>query len=186
MKLNRKFRRARDVSKFAEITQYDEAVKSQLIDLAISGVTKQNLLDEFDKFAWKLSDYGYWFILGVLWTTVLGQGEVQWWRLAFMKNRNRREDCLMKPSEKTIFDRMRNGSPTMCFRAHFPGEHDWLSYVMDLTAAKRMARHNKCGVIGMYEIPDDKVVAFFDRRGFKEIIVPELGEWHQPVEFMEI
>jgi hypothetical protein len=184
--VNRKFRRARNVSKLYETSSYDEAVRAHLINQACMGAHKTHLQEQFEKFAWQLTDFGYWHILGALWNACLGQGEVQLWRNLFLSKRPNRAECLMKPDELQIYKRLQSGTPVMGFRAHRKGEEQWLSYVLELGTAKKMARHNGCQVITMFEIPDDKVLAVFDRRGYREILVPELGNFHDPVEFTEI
>lgn len=121
------------------------------------------------KHAHELSDYWYWYCVGVCWVCYSGFVELGTWRRLFTADRPNRRTSLMKPSELTMLDRL--PSEIVAFRAHRPGETDWIAYTMDPGTAARFARKRGIGQIAVYSIAKEAVVALFARRAEAELIV---------------
>ena len=117
-----------------------------------------------------LTDYAYWFFLSTLWVSYTGHSDLELWKRLFSAMRQGRERCLMKPSEYKEFRSSLRPMVT-AYRAHRPGETDWIAYTRSVEIAQRFARERGSPEISVYEIPRRYVLALFLRRGEHEIIV---------------
>lgn len=124
---------------------------------------------EFSIHRHKLSDYAYWFVLSTLWVDYTGWSSLKLWRNLFESTRPHREECLMKPSELLLFRSLPD--PVIAYRAHRPGETDWLSYTMSEAVAERFARERRIKSATKYSVPRQSIIALFARREEWEILV---------------
>jgi hypothetical protein len=124
---------------------------------------------EFAKKCDRLSDYGYWFLLGTLWVNYAGYSDLNLWRRLFSSKRPNRETSLMKPSELGPFRCL--PQDVMVYRAHRPDETDWLSYTLSPVVAAKMAAHRPGSEIRVHWIAREKIIALFLRRAEAEVIV---------------
>lgn len=116
----------------------------------------------------RLSNYGYWFLLGTLWVRYTGFSDLETWRRLFRSERPRRASSLMKPSELRELQNL--ADPLTLYRAHRLGENDWIAYTLDLSVAQRLARSRQ-GPICAYRVAKADVIALFLRRGEQEVLV---------------
>ena len=121
-----------------------------------------------------LSDYGYWYLLSTLWVSYTGWSDLEKWKALFSSSRGRRQTSIMKPSEQAMFNALRD--VVTVFRAHRPGEQDWIAYTMSMEKAKDFAWKRRSEVIGRYEVSKSDILAVFLRRGEWEVIVLDKGK----------
>lgn len=123
----------------------------------------------FDRHAWKLSNYGYWFTLSTLWVSYTGWSELETWKKCFSADRPGRETSIMKPSELAAFRALPD--PITAYRAHRPGETDWIAYTTDPKKAAFFAKKRGVEKVSVYRIPKSSALCYFLRRGENEILV---------------
>ncbi len=128
----------------------------------------------FSEIHWKLSDYGYWFLLGTLWVSYTGWSDLQRWKWLFQSARPKRETSLMKPSEYRLWQSLPDQLTVM--RVHRPGEIDWISYTLDIKAAKRFAAARNAKAIDVYEVQRSRALCLFTRRCEAEVLVLDRRE----------
>ena len=122
----------------------------------------------FQAYSSQLTDYAYWFYLGTLWVSYNGWSDLDDWRQAFLSGRRHRKTSLMKPSEVVAFDQL--PKHIHAYRAHRPGETDWMSYTLDIDTAKRFAQERGVSEIAEYRLNKRDVLALFLRRGEYELL----------------
>lgn len=123
----------------------------------------------FARHAWKLTDYAYWFTLGTLWVSYTGWSELETWKRLFSSNRLKRETSIMKPSELTVLRQLPD--PVTIYRAHRPGETDWIAYTIHPMKAAQFAHRRGVGVVREYQVAKADVLCLFLRRGEMEVLV---------------
>lgn len=116
----------------------------------------------------KLTDYGYWFILSTLWVSYTGFSDINLWKRLFGSDRGKRKQCIMKPSEVKAFDQL--PYKIRVYRAHRPDEDDWIAYTTDPSVTARFAKERGVDKVSEYIVKKKDVLAYFLRRGEKEII----------------
>jgi len=57
----------------------------------------------FARYAYRLSDYGYWFLLSTLWVSYTGWSDLELWKQLFSSSGGSRTTSIMKPSELNVF-----------------------------------------------------------------------------------
>lgn len=115
-----------------------------------------------------LSDYGYWFALGTLWVSYTGWSDLGLWKRLLASPRPKRETSLMKPSELTVFREFPECFPV--YRAHRPGETDWISYTIHPKTAAKFALRRGVSEIQEYEMSKKDALCLFLRRGEFEVL----------------
>jgi hypothetical protein len=125
----------------------------------------------FTQLSMKMSDYLYWFLLGTLWVSYSGWSDLDLWKQLFRCGRRKRRTSLMKPSEMDIW--MKLPDKIVAYRAHRPGETDWISYTLSREVAGRFARERKTEVTE-YTLSKEDCLAVFLRRDEEEIIMLDL------------
>lgn len=125
----------------------------------------------FSRVCDKLTDYSYWFMLGLLWVSYSGKSDLSLWKQLFRSDRPRRSTSLMKPSEFEVFKALPD--KITVYRAHRPHETDWISYTLSPPEAARFARERGVSEIVEYRIRKKHALALFLRRGEQEIIMLE-------------
>lgn len=123
----------------------------------------------FARYAYRLTDYGYWFLLSTLWVSYCGWTELEEWKRLFSSTRSNRETSIMKPSELDVLRTL--GEPLTAFRAHRSDEQDWISYSLFPQEAAKFARRRGVDAVSEYQIAKADVLALFLRRGEFEVIV---------------
>ncbi|HDR8409154.1 TPA: hypothetical protein QC295_002358 [Bacillus cereus] len=116
-----------------------------------------------------LTDYGYWFFLSTLWVSYSGHSDLNLWKKLFSSKRPKRKKSIMKPSELKDFDYLPYF--VTVYRAHRVDESDWIAYTLDQEIAERFAREREVTKITEYKVKKSDILAYFSRRGEKEIIV---------------
>lgn len=116
----------------------------------------------------QLTDYGYWFLLSTLWVSYTGWSELELWKRLFKARRQGRMECLMKPKEMEFYRLL--PQQVLCYRAHRPGERDWISYTLDLDIARRFAKEREVATLSAYQILRRDLLALFLRRGEYEVL----------------
>jgi hypothetical protein len=116
-----------------------------------------------------LSNYAYWFYLSTLWVQKSSATDLSEWKRLFSSDRPDRQRCIMKPSELEVFHAL----PDMvtAYRAHRPGETDWIAYTINLDTAIRFAFRRGVKSIAEYEIAKDELLAYFSRRDEYEVLL---------------
>lgn len=132
-----------------------------------------------------LSNYAYWFILSVMWVKDAEAAELECWKRLFRSDRPDRIRCIMKPSEIEALKQL----PDLitAYRAHRPGETDWISYTTDIDVARKFAGRHKTDGIVEYQIRKHDVFAFFTRRQESEILLMDKGKatWVQQIMILD-
>lgn len=178
--MNRKQRRKRqtyykkqNISTHCDFTDFDSAVAEEIVALEKLGkLTEMQLL--FDRVAWKLSDYMYCFALSTLWVRHTGNTDLDIWIKHFSSDRAQNKKLLMKPRELDVFALM--PAEIKAYRAHRPGETRWIAYTISYDKAMSFAWYRKAEVISEVRVSKKDVVAFFNRRGEHEIIIPDMNK----------
>lgn len=124
---------------------------------------------EFCRCRNQLSDYVYWYTLGTLWVSYTGFSNLDLWKRLFAANRPDRDISLMKPGEYRVFCTLPD--EFTIYRAHRPGESDWIAYTVDPQIAGRFARERGVSQVHVYTVQRRDVLALFLRRGEREILV---------------
>ena len=115
-----------------------------------------------------LTDYGYWFLLGLCWVQYTGWSSLDLWKELFSSGRPHRESCLMKPTERRYFNVL--PKTVHCYRVHRPGEQDWISYTLDQDTAQKIAAMRGATQIHEYRIPRKRLLCLFLRRHEYEVL----------------
>lgn len=117
-----------------------------------------------------LDDYWYWFVLSTLWVSYSGWSDLQLWKRLFRGSRPKRATSIMKPSEWAAYRAL--PARITAYRAHRPGETDWISYTIDRELAERWVKQ-RGGHLATYELRKVDCLALFLRRGESEILMLE-------------
>lgn len=155
----------RDVWKGFTWNLYDAKVGKEIIKREAT----PEAVTYFAEVCEKLSNYGYWFYLSTLWVSYAGHSDLDLWKELFSSSRGQRLQCIMKPSELQSFERLPYF--VTAYRAHRPGETDWIAYTLDPVVAARFARERGVGQVSEYKIKKRDIVGLFLRRGESEILV---------------
>lgn len=117
----------------------------------------------------RLGDYLYWFYLSTLWVSYTGHSDLELWKELFASGRRKRKHSIMKPSEVKRFDML--PYDVTVYRAHRPGETDWIAYTLSESVVKRFAAERGVTHYRKYQVHKKHILALFTRRGEEEIIV---------------
>lgn len=128
-----------------------------------------NAIKVFAEHEHKLDDYTYWFLLSTCWVSYTGWSDLEQWKELFGSKRQKRKDCIMKPSEVKRYNYLPN--KITIYRAHRPNETDWIAYTINIDIAKRFAKERGTNKIHQYTVNRKDVLALFLRRGEDEVIV---------------
>jgi hypothetical protein len=131
-----------------------------------------------------LKDYDYWFLLSTLWVSYSGGSDLALWKKLFSSGRKNREKSIMKPSELNKFKHL----PwfVTIYRAHRPGETDWIAYTLDPLIAARFARERGVDKVMEYRVKKRDILALFTRRGEDEVLVLDKSKVNISWEIMVI
>ena len=123
----------------------------------------------FARYAYRLSDYAYWFMLSTCWVSYCGWSELELWKGLFSSPRSNRMTSIMKPSELEFFNLL---PPTiLVYRAHRPGETDWISYTLFPQKAAEFAARRGTDQVKEYLVDKRDALCVFTRRGEFEVLV---------------
>lgn len=125
---------------------------------------------DFDKKKRHLGDYWYWFTLSTLWVSYSGWSDLQLWKRLFRSGRPRRNTSIMKPSEWAAYKALPD--TITAYRAHRPGETDWISYTLSRSLAERWVEQ-RGGYLGIYTLRKKDCLALLLRRGEEEVLMLE-------------
>jgi hypothetical protein len=117
----------------------------------------------------KLTHYWYWFTLSTCWVSYSGWYHISNWRALFESSRPNRKTSIMKPSEVRAFDELPD--QLRVYRAHRPGERDWISYTLSPTRAAMFADKRGVSEVGLYKIQKADCIALFLRRDEFEVLM---------------
>lgn len=123
----------------------------------------------FSRYAWRLTDYAYWFVLSTLWVSCTDGIDLEEWRRLFSSLRSSRDTSIMKPSELEIFRALDDS--IILYRAHRPGELDWINYSLSARSAAEFALRRGVDKVSEYRVDRADVLCFFLRRGEFEVLV---------------
>lgn len=121
-----------------------------------------------DQVANEMSHYWYWFCLSTCWVKYSGWSDLALWKKLFSARRPKRAQCLMKPDEYQAF--LELPDPVRAYRAHRPGETDWIAYTLSPEKAGMFALQRGASEVSEYLIPKREVIALFLRRNEQEVI----------------
>ncbi|TGJ99818.1 hypothetical protein EHO57_13725 [Leptospira langatensis] len=124
-----------------------------------------------DSIAGNLSDYAYWFCLSTQWVSYTGWSELETWKRLFDSTRPSKQTSLMKPSELCVLARFAN--EISIYRAHRPGETDWIAYTINPEVALRFCQERGADEYAEYIVRKEDITALFLRRKEFEIIVTD-------------
>ena len=156
-----------DISPLFRPNSYDAQIGSRLAALDSS----PEAIRFFAAHCRMLTDYAYWFYLGVCWVQYTGWSELALWKALFSADRPHREACLMKPKELRHFKAL--PKDVHCYRVHRPEEQDWISYTLDFDTAKKFAKMRGVSRIHEYRIPRKRLACLFLRRHEYEVLCIE-------------
>ncbi|MEO7716323.1 MAG: hypothetical protein ABIY70_08965 [Capsulimonas sp.] len=122
----------------------------------------------FARLSMPLTSYGYWHMLSVLWVSYTGYSDLGLWKTLFSSSRKNRETSIMKPSEIAALRRL--PEQITVYRAHRPGETDWIAYTLNPQTAARFAHERGVSHIRAYVVDRPDVLALFLRRSEHEIL----------------
>jgi hypothetical protein len=143
---------------------------SQMIQRILVHEGTPEAIRVFARYAYRFSDYAYWFVLGTLWVSYTGWSDLAEWKRLFAATRPGRETGLMKPSELAVYRRL--PEPLLVYRAHRPGEQEWISYTLSPETAGLFARNRDVDQVMAYLVRRRQaIVALFLRRGEYEVLV---------------
>jgi len=155
-----------DVSKyFTGATYYEQTIGRGMIEREGTPAA----ITYFAKKCGPLSDYMYWFYLSTLWVSYTGHSDINAWKSLFGSSRAKRKHSIMKPSEVRRFESLPHF--VTVYRAHRPGETDWIAYTMDETTVKRFAAERGVTTYSEYRVKKRDILAVFLRRGEHEVII---------------
>lgn len=160
----------RDISPAFVPNRMDSDIARKLINLEENPVAA---LKHFRNNRQYLSNYAYWFFLSVIWVKRSDATDLEHWKQLFLAERPNRVQCIMKPSELLALEALPD--IITAYRAHRPGETDWISYTTDMAVAVRFAAKRRVMEIAEYEIRKSDVFAYFTRRGENEILLMDKG-----------
>lgn len=123
----------------------------------------------FARYAWRLTDYAYWFMLSTLWVNDTGGCDLKEWKSLFSSARPNRETSIMKPSELKVFHAL--DERITLYRAHRAGEKDWISYTLFGHKAGEFACQRGVDKVCEYRVHKSDVLCLFLRRGEFEAVV---------------
>lgn len=123
-----------------------------------------------------LTDYAYWFYLSTLWVSYSSHSDLGLWKKLFSSSRGKRKQCIMKPSELKTFEQLPYF--VTAYRAHRPGEIDWIAYTLDPIIAARFAKERGVDKVSEYKIKKRDIIGLFLRRGEQEILVIDKEKIH--------
>lgn len=154
-----------DISPYFRWNPYDAAVGRKLAELDKTPEAIKYFAEKADG----LSDYAYWFFLSTCWVSYSGFSDLELWKKLFSSNRSGKKKSIMKPSEVKVFEQL----PwfVTIYRAHRPGESDWIAYTLNKDTAFRFARERGVNTIKEYQVKKKDITALFLRRGEDEVIV---------------
>ena len=89
-------------------------------------------------------------------------------RNLFSRSRPDRKRSLLQPDEVRALHDL--SPPVTAYRAHRPGEVDWIAYTLKRETACRFARERGADQITRYANPKRTIVALFLRRGEHEVL----------------
>ena len=149
-------------------SRMDEAVLEEII--AASELSPGTTLDIFIKYNSRLSHYGYWYMLGLLWNSFAGprndEGRLNEWMKLFGHNRPKRNACLMKPDEAT---QLRNLPKKV--KVYWDSKRKTgISYRIE-KATLPVEPFNPKDYEAYAEIDRENIIALFNRRGETELII---------------
>jgi len=123
----------------------------------------------FARYAYRLSDYGYWFLLSTLWVSYTGWSDLELWKQLFSSSRGGRTTSIMKPSELNVFRSL--GDQLTLYRAHRSEETDWISYTLVPVKAAEFAARRGVAQVKEYRVAKVDAMCLFLRRGEFEVLV---------------
>jgi len=126
-------------------------------------------VNAFTRYAYRLSDYGYWFLLSTLWVSYTGWSDLELWKQLFSSSRGSQATSIMKPSELDVFRSL--GDQLTLYRAHRSGETDWISYTLSPMKAAEFAARRGVDQVKEYRVAKVDALCLFLRRGEFEILV---------------
>lgn len=166
-----------DVSKhFTGSTPYERSV-------ALGIVEREETPEAIKYFVEKqsgLRDYAYWFFLSLCWVSYTGYSDLDAWKQLFSSERSKRKHSIMMPSEVRAYETLPYF--VTAYRAHRPGETDWIAYTLNEETVKRFARERGVDQYRVYRVKKRDILALFLRRGEDEVLVLDKDK----VTFMEV
>jgi hypothetical protein len=154
-----------NVSRHFQPNDYDRKVALRLVELEGSPAA----IVYFSQVCDGLSDYAYWFFLSTCWVKYSGWSDLDLWIHLFGSSRGARNGSIMKPDELAQYKLL--PFKFIVYRAHRPDETNWIAYTISQDKAKDFARTRDVGEIKAYFVKKHDVLAYFLRRGEKEIIL---------------
>lgn len=154
-----------DISKDFRYNYQDAQIGRKLVQYEAT----PRAITYFAEVCHQLTDHAYWFYLSTLWVSYSGQSDLQLWRKLFSSDRTRRKQNIMKPSELKEYEYLPH--EITAYRAHRPGETDWIAYTTNPITAARFARERDVNQVHEYRIKKRDITALFLRRGEDEIIM---------------
>lgn len=123
----------------------------------------------FARFAYRMTDYGYWFGLGTLWVSYTGFSDLELWKQLFSSRRSNRDTSLMKPKELLVWQDL--PEVLTLYRAHRQEEQDWISYALLPEKAAEFALRRGVREVKHYLVKKSDALCLFLRRGETEVLV---------------
>ncbi len=154
-------------------TRYDEALANQLKTIEQTKDLHQ-LARTFAHYAASLSDRGYWYLLGVLWTRYPDTQQLELWSKLFLSPRPNRALYLMTDGEHREVERWQAADVDF-IEAWRPmcqtGGLNPFIYCASRRSASRHAASLGVTEIGRFTVPKTDILAYFNRTRGEELLV---------------
>lgn len=171
--VTKKEKKARGLSPRHEYTEYDSAVAAELADIERAG--KLDLLaPTLKKYHAGLSDFMYWYLLGVCFTRNPDPNQLDLYSMLFLSNRPGRDQSIMKPEEFKRFMALPN--LVTVYRPWTERQFLFLSFSLELEVAYAHARAAGVKEVAEFTVPKADLVALLERRGGRQVIVVKQDE----------
>lgn len=167
---SKKYKTDKDLPKATIWDKVDEAVMHELKDAEKVG--PQQLLKVFTKYKDHISNFAYWYMLGICWVRCRKANLDGEFGKLFLSDRIDRVDSIMKPSEKSKFMEFLQSSKIRVFWPEIKNK-PVISYAPSHNAVIKLCERLGCDAyFEAYVENDGSLIAYFNRVGVKELIIP--------------
>lgn len=160
-------RKEKDLSDAFQYSRNDAAVADLIIDTAKK--TPKNCINVFKQYHHILSNYGFWYLLSVVWSFSNDDVHQDAWGNFFGSDRDNRFLSVMKRNEQKAYRKL----PSVV-TIYWPHEHkdEWMiAYTTDEKRAKEWTLEAGVKSYNRGAVSKEKIIAYFNRKRAHEVIV---------------
>jgi len=159
-------KRDADLSDAFQYSRSAAAVADLLIEVEKND--PKALLTNFARYSKSLDDFNFWFLLSSVWARDNTIHSAEVWASHFMSERRGRKLGLMKRNEQKKLAKL----PPM-ITVYWPDAPLTIAYTLDHDFAQKLAEDQGVRWLNRGTISKDKVIAYFDRRRPREVVILE-------------